>query len=241
MESRHLRASCRLWRNRWTNAPGWWVPQRRSPPDLTSTGTGSDLRTSPSSQTSPGTHTPRPRSRWPASQKRSSPLSDDSSPAARSGLGEEFIAGQHDGVATTVGVPAWPSLRVAGALHVWTGARELGGAAITCRGGRVTGDADAQPVSDVLDASGCFVTPGLVNAHHHLVQSAFRTMPGARHVPMRRWLAAMAVAYRRAAIDSELVSAAAAVGLAEALLFGVTTVADHHLVWPDDVDQVAIA
>jgi 8-oxoguanine deaminase len=54
-----------------------------------------------------------------------------------------------------------------------------------------------EPSSDgavELDASGCIVTPGLVNAHHHLLQTAFRTLPGTRGVPMRDWLPRMASA-----------------------------------------------
>lgn len=82
-----------------------------------------------------------------------------------------------------------------------------------------------------IDATGCVVTPGLVNAHHHLMQSAFRTLPGTRGVPMAEWLPTMAAAYSRAGIDAELTSAAASVGVAEGLLFGVTTVADHQLNW----------
>jgi cytosine/adenosine deaminase-related metal-dependent hydrolase len=92
-----------------------------------------------------------------------------------------------------------------------------------------------------LDASGCVVTPGLVNAHHHLLQSAFRTLPGTRGVAMRDWLPTMAAAYARAGVDAELASVAASVGVAEGLLSGVTTVADHHLTWPSGSDTVAIA
>ncbi|CAN5140969.1 hypothetical protein BH11ACT5_BH11ACT5_04500 [soil metagenome] len=92
-----------------------------------------------------------------------------------------------------------------------------------------------------LDASGCIVTPGLVNAHHHLLQSAFRTLPGTRGVAMRDWLPTMAAAYARAGVDAELASAAASVGVAEGLLSGVTTVADHHLTWPSGADTVSIA
>ncbi len=92
-----------------------------------------------------------------------------------------------------------------------------------------------------IDASGCVVTPGLVNAHHHLLQSAFRTLPGTRGVAMRDWLPTMATAYARAGVDAELASAAASVGVAEGLLAGVTTVADHHLTWPTGADTVAIA
>jgi 8-oxoguanine deaminase len=94
---------------------------------------------------------------------------------------------------------------------------------------------------EVLDASGCVVTPGLVNAHHHLFQSAFRTMPGTRGVPMAQWLPTMAAAYAEAGINSDVAAAAALVGAAEGLLSGVTTVADHHLAWPSGADTVAIA
>jgi 8-oxoguanine deaminase len=94
---------------------------------------------------------------------------------------------------------------------------------------------------EVLDASGCVVTPGLVNAHHHLFQSAFRTMPGTRGVPMAQWLPTMAAAYAEAGINADVAAAAALVGTAEGLLSGVTTVADHHLAWPSGADTVAIA
>src|SRR6478736_5878804 len=96
---------------------------------------------------------------------------------------------------------------------------------------------DAAPGAELLDVAGCVVTPGLVNAHHHLLQTAFRTLPGTRGVPMASWLPTMAAAYAAAGVDGELAGAAAAAGLAEALLSGVTTVADHHLTWPGDVAE----
>ena len=60
---------------------------------------------------------------------------------------------------------------------------------------------DGSPHRTVLGAEGCVVTPGLVNAHHHLLQSAFRTLPGTRGVPMAAWLPAMAAAYGRVGHD----------------------------------------
>lgn len=92
-----------------------------------------------------------------------------------------------------------------------------------------------------LSAAGCVVTPGLVNAHHHLFQSAFRTLPGTRGVPMREWLPTMAAAYAEVGVDADSARVAARVGVAEALLSGVTTVADHHLTWPKGTDTVAVA
>jgi 8-oxoguanine deaminase len=95
--------------------------------------------------------------------------------------------------------------------------------------------------AESIDVSGCIVTPGLVNAHHHLLQSAFRTLPGTRGVRMAEWLSVMGQAYRGYAVDPELGAAAASVGVAESLLCGVTTVADHHLTWPDGVSPVDLA
>ena len=110
-------------------------------------------------------------------------------------------------------------------------------------GVETSGDLEV-PGEGTLDASGCVVTPGLVNAHHHLLQSAFRTLPGTRGVPMSHWLPTMAAAYAEAGVDAELAALAATVGVAEGLLCGVTTVADHHLTWPAGLsadDTVAIA
>lgn len=110
-------------------------------------------------------------------------------------------------------------------------------------GSETSGDLEV-PGAGTLDASGCVVTPGLVNAHHHLLQSAFRTLPGTRGVPMSHWLPTMAAAYGEAGVDPELAGLAASVGVAEGLLCGVTTVADHHLTWPAGLsatDTVGIA
>ena len=134
-------------------------------------------------------------------------------------------------------------LTVAGSEFVWTGTQEIADGSVRCVDGRVEGVGPDVGHGDdrALDASGCVVTPGLVNAHHHLLQTAFRTLPGTRHVSMTDWLGAMAAAYRDLGTDPELGRAAAAVGLAESLLAGVTTVADHHLTWPDGVDPVEMA
>jgi 8-oxoguanine deaminase len=127
-------------------------------------------------------------------------------------------------------------LTVTGALRVLVDPR-------TERDGDVLVD-DGSPVATTLDATGCVVTPGLVNAHHHLLQTAFRTLPGTRGVPMADWLPTMAAAYGQVGHDPELYGLAAAAGAAEGLLSGVTTIADHHLNWPGDAtgaDTVALA
>ena len=137
-----------------------------------------------------------------------------------------------------------------GSELVWTGRRELAGAEVVCRDGVITGlgsgaasrQSPSEPAGrETLDAAGCVVIPGLVNAHHHLLQSAFRTLEGTRHVRMDRWLATMGGYYRQARVDPDLTAAAAAVGVAEGLLAGVTTVADHHLTWPAAEDPTELA
>ena len=143
-------------------------------------------------------------------------------------------------------------LRIAGARAVWSpGLGFADAATVECVDGRIAagptaagpvaaGAVDTGPV-DTLDAGGGVVTPGLVNAHHHLLQSAFRTLPGTRGVEMSVWLGRMREAYVAARVDPDLVGLAARVALAESLLCGVTTVADHHLTWPPGVDPVQVA
>lgn len=132
-----------------------------------------------------------------------------------------------------------PDLVVSGAELLWTGSRELPGGWLACRAGHVIAVGTGAPPTarQRLDARGTVVVPGLVDAHHHLLQSAFRTLPAASH----DWLATMAAAHQRIGVDAELCRAAARVGLAEALLSGVTTVADHHLFWPAGDDGVDLA
>ncbi|MEU5691722.1 8-oxoguanine deaminase [Actinosynnema sp. NPDC020468] len=79
-----------------------------------------------------------------------------------------------------------------------------------------------------VDGSGCLVTPGLVNTHHHLYQSATRGYaPDAGLFP---WLTELYPVWR--GLDEEITHAAACAGLARLALTGCTTAADHHYVFP---------
>ncbi len=134
---------------------------------------------------------------------------------------------------------AHAALTVSGARTVVIDDRTEASGPVYLVDGRVS--ASAGDGADRLDATGCVVTPGLVNAHHHLLQTAFRTLPGTRGVAMAQWLPVMAAAYTAAGVDDELCRVAALAGLSESLLNGVTTVADHHLTWPAGADAVAMA
>ncbi len=84
----------------------------------------------------------------------------------------------------------------------------------------------------VLDATDCVVYPGWVNTHHHLAQSVLKGVPAGINLPLLTWLEAVPYRFRHR-FDAELLSIAAEVGLAELMLSGCTTTADHHYVyWP---------
>jgi cytosine/adenosine deaminase-related metal-dependent hydrolase len=81
----------------------------------------------------------------------------------------------------------------------------------------------------VLDASGCAVLPGFVQAHVHLCQTLFRGM--ASDLPLLRWLRER-IWPLEAAHDEISMQASAELGLAELLRSGTTTILDmgsaHH-------------
>jgi cytosine/adenosine deaminase-related metal-dependent hydrolase len=91
----------------------------------------------------------------------------------------------------------------------------------------------AEDANEVIDASGCVVTPGLVNTHHHLYQSLTRALPGAIDVSLFGWLKRLYPIW--AQYRPEDVFAATQLGLAELALSGCTMSSDHHYLFPDGV------
>lgn len=85
----------------------------------------------------------------------------------------------------------------------------------------------------VIDARGCAVVPGLVQAHVHLCQALFRGM--ADDLPLLEWLR-LRVWPLEAAHDARSLRASAELGLAEMMLAGTTTVLDMGTV--HDYDAV---
>lgn len=79
-----------------------------------------------------------------------------------------------------------------------------------------------------VDATGCLVTPGLVNTHHHLYQWATRGL--AQQSTLFEWLIELYPVWAR--IDSRITHAAATAGLAWLARTGCTTSTDHHYVFP---------
>jgi cytosine/adenosine deaminase-related metal-dependent hydrolase len=100
--------------------------------------------------------------------------------------------------------------------------------AISPRGGRA-GIAPLPRLTPILDATGCVVIPGFVQAHVHLCQALFRGM--ADDLPLLDWLRRR-IWPLEAAHDEASLTASAELGLAEMLLAGTTTILDmgtvHH-------------
>ena len=94
-------------------------------------------------------------------------------------------------------------------------------------------DADGLTVDREIDASGCVVVPGLVNCHHHLYQTLTRGIGTAEGKSLFDWLQTLYPIWGE--MDAEAVYVSAKLGLAELLLSGATTVADHLYLFPNDV------
>ncbi|WP_305786846.1 8-oxoguanine deaminase [Symbioplanes lichenis] len=88
-----------------------------------------------------------------------------------------------------------------------------------------------------VDGTGCLLTPGLVNTHHHLYQWATRGL--AQDETLFGWLTTLYPIWGR--LDASAVGAAAAAGLGWLALSGCTTSMDHHYVFPRDGGDVFAA
>ncbi len=103
---------------------------------------------------------------------------------------------------------------------------------LVVRGNRLAevgpGPAPACPGATVVDGRRCLATPGLVNVHQHLYQWVTRGL--AIDEALFGWLTRLYPVW--AAIDAEVVHAAAQAALSQLALTGCTTTSDHHYVFP---------
>jgi len=113
------------------------------------------------------------------------------------------------------------------------GRREIADGHLVVDGDRIVAVGEGSPPRDLeisrrIDGEGCLVTPGLVNCHHHLYQSATRGL--VTDGTLFEWLVALYPVW--AHVDADTVAAAARGGLAALATSGCTTSTDHHYIFP---------
>lgn len=110
--------------------------------------------------------------------------------------------------------------------------QELSGADILIDDGEIVaiGEGIAQDLP-AINASGCVVTPGLVNTHHHLYQTLTRAVPGGQDALLFGWLQTLYPIWEQFSPDHMFTSAQ--VGLAELALSGCSLSSDHLYLYPN--------
>jgi cytosine/adenosine deaminase-related metal-dependent hydrolase len=109
---------------------------------------------------------------------------------------------------------------------------ELAGGDVLIRGGTIAAvGRGLATAGEVLDATGCVVTPGLVNTHHHLYQTLTRAVPGGQDALLFGWLRTLYPIWARFGPEEMRVSAT--VGLAELALTGCSLTSDHLYLFPN--------
>lgn len=121
---------------------------------------------------------------------------------------------------------------------------ELGHADILISGGVITAVGSNLDAGDaaVVSVSGCVITPGLINTHHHLYQTLTRAVPGGQDALLFGWLQTLYPIWARFGPEEMFVSAQ--VGLAELALSGCTLTSDHLYLYPNGArldDTIAAA
>jgi len=115
------------------------------------------------------------------------------------------------------------------------GRREIRDGGVFIRGNRIeqvgTSVELPQTADRVLDLAGHVVLPGLINCHHHLYQTLTRTLGTAGGLSLFDWLKTLYRVWGE--MDAAAVHISAKIGLAELLLSGATTVADHLYLFPN--------
>ena len=90
-----------------------------------------------------------------------------------------------------------------------------------------------QTADEVIDARGHVVIPGLVNTHHHMVQTLTRAIPAVQDAELFSWLRGLYPIW--AGLTPEMVRVSTQTAMAELLLSGCTTSSDHLYIYPNGV------
>ena len=111
---------------------------------------------------------------------------------------------------------------------------------IVVSGGKIAevlaaGQVPSAPCQETFDAGSHVMLPGLINTHHHFYQTLTRAWGPVANAPLFPWLQNLYPVWARLTPrDLEL---ATTVALAELMLSGCTTAADHHYLFPEGMED----
>ncbi|WP_421313001.1 8-oxoguanine deaminase [Aeromonas sp. 603404] len=97
------------------------------------------------------------------------------------------------------------------------------------------GQQPAKPCDQLFDARDHVVLPGLINTHHHFYQTLTRAWGPVVNQPLFPWLKTLYPVWARLTPDA--LALASKVAMAELLLSGCTTAADHHYLFPRGMEE----
>lgn len=124
--------------------------------------------------------------------------------------------------------------------------REIRGGSILIRGNAVEAIGPSETIPReadcVVDCSDMVLLPGLINTHHHFTQTLTRCIPAVQDASLFEWLDRLYPIWQR--LTPQAVRISTATAIAELLLSGCTTSADHTYIWPNGSrldDQIEVA
>ena len=88
---------------------------------------------------------------------------------------------------------------------------------------------------EVMECSNLVILPGLINGHHHFYQTLTRALPQALNKPLFGWLQSLYPVW--AGLEPDMLYQATRLALAELLLSGCTSAADHHYLFPEALTE----
>ncbi|HEH9401708.1 TPA: 8-oxoguanine deaminase [Aeromonas sobria] len=97
------------------------------------------------------------------------------------------------------------------------------------------GQQPARPCDQLFDARDHVVLPGLINTHHHFYQTLTRAWGPVVNQPLFPWLKTLYPVWAR--LTPDVLALASKVAMAELLLSGCTTAADHHYLFPRGMEE----
>ena len=111
--------------------------------------------------------------------------------------------------------------------------REIARGWVLVEGGAIAALGEGPPptAEQAIDLTGQVLLPGLINTHHHMYQTLTRALPAAQDAELFDWLGALYPVWAR--MTPEDLRTATLSAMAELMLSGCTTAADHLYIFPN--------